>query len=149
MKNEKATNGVKSPESEHWRSSQIKTLYDILEENLQPSGDGFEIEVKDIYFPNIGEGYQVRGDAKSQEVGSYSVIWRPLKKELERWAIYIRPEYQGEGIGSSLNAITEQIARDLGCNRLVMKGIVDTSLEYWRNREGYVVQGGRATKILE
>jgi len=98
----------------------------------------------DVVFEKIEIPYQLNppvvlavATVTSKKIQYFCIDWVPSEKSLIRTMIMIRDEYQGQGMGTAMNSVTEAIAKKLGCKSVTVQAIVDTSIDYWKKKPDY------------
>ncbi len=86
----------------------------------------------------------------SKKLQYFLISWLPSKKTLTRTMVMIREGHQGEGIGSTMNSITEEIAKKLKCSSVTVQAIIKASRDYWEKKPDYSLDKDKhsATKYL-
>jgi hypothetical protein len=87
----------------------------------------------------------------SKKLQYFCISWLPAKKNLARTMIMVRHKYRRQGVASTMNLITEAIARKLGCTSVTVQAIVETSMDYWRKKPDFKLDetSRSATKYFE
>ena len=86
----------------------------------------------------------------SKKLRYFLISWLPAQKTLTRTMIMIREGYEGKGIGSIMNPITEEIAKKLKCSSVTIEAIIRTSRDYWEKKPDYILDKDKhsATKYF-
>jgi len=115
-----------------------KAIETTLSEFSDKTGDS------DFVFERLKIPYQLdppvvvaMATVLSKKLEYFCISWIPSQKKLTRTMIMVRDEYRGQGIGSAMNSVTETIAKKLGCTNITVEAIVETSIEYWKNKSDY------------
>jgi hypothetical protein len=128
--------------TESWRQEKISTFDSFFEITMHQINKLFgdvdvpEFEVTEWYNPNIESAYFIHGIGKIKDkMPMYALTWNPVTNVLDRYEFAL--EQQGEGLGTNITKLTEELACDLGAVELVLSAITN---ERWKEsllRKGF------------
>jgi hypothetical protein len=122
-------------------TSKIASLFD---------DGGPEDVVQEWYDPWKEGAYFIQGRTRvGLSLLVYNLTWSPITKVLDRYAILLNRGLKGNGTGTKINLITEQLARDLGAKEIHMSAITN---ERWRRKllaQGYHNDPDREAVVIK
>ena len=140
--------------TESWRSHHINEFKDKFELAMDKFGLVFRYKdqihgyINENYDPKIPNYYNLHGSVViPRHLEAYDIWWNPIKRELVRYNLEVASK--GKGYGTMITNITEELANNLGVEKLIISTIIN---DRWKEKlinQGYTPDQKTEDKVYK